>query len=422
MKENKFNKEGKNLRGVNKQIAKNIKVPNLQPPISKEIVAISKKIFHDDIQNISKQYGVEEIELTRIIEGIQWRCQYCENSLCQYFNINKTICTPYSPQCLFNDQYKKQLESVINIKKKLQLEEDRRPSKNNIISVPKSNIADIKRYASDYKLSEDIVAFILNKAKKKCMYRANDLCKHQNNIMCSPCRKTCMRYEMFKSLITAESQKQNMSKLTEIRKPQGQGHQQKSHPTKSEAVAVHEIGVKDFLVRSNVFKCMHNDHVIENVSAMISIDNDGKKKAQKISAGYCQKCKVYFIMESTYQRLKSNGLILCRITDEKSYKKSEYMNGAVLAHESILMQYGYNVSEIKGLSATKRQKILAVIIDNNVLSKSEIISYLDFFINQRSSRSNMERAISKWEADREFVENYRIGEYSQYGVNAIYRR
>ena len=421
MRENKFNKEGKNLRGANKQIAKNIKVLNLQPPISKEIVAISKKKFHDDIQNISKQYGLEECELTKIIEGIQWRCQYCENGLCQYFNTNKKICTPYSSQCLLNDHYKKQLESAINIKKKLQIEEDKKPSKN-IISVPKSNIADIKRYASDYKLSEDSVAFILNKAKKKCMYRSNDLCRHQKNAICLPCRKTCMRYEMFKSLITAESKKQNMRKLTTSRKPQVQDSQQKSRPTKSEATAVHEIGVKDFLVRSNVFKCMHNDHMIENVSAMISIDNDGKKKVQKISAGYCPKCKVYFIMESTYQRLKNNGLILCRITDEKSYKKSGYMNGAVLAHESILMQYGYNVSEIKGLSATKRQKILAVIIDNKVLSKSEIISYLDFFINQRSGRSNMERAISKWETDREFVENYRIGEYSQYGVNAIYRK
>lgn len=81
-----------------------------------------------------------------------------------------------------------------------------------------------------------------------------------------------MRYEMFKSLITAESKKQNMRKLTTSRKPQVQDPQQKSCPTKSETTAVHEIGVKDFLVRSNVFKCMHNDHVIENVSAMISID------------------------------------------------------------------------------------------------------------------------------------------------------
>lgn len=93
-----------------------------------------------------------------------------------------------------------------------------------------------------------------------------------------------------------------------------------------------------------------------------------------------------------------------------------------LAQESVLMQYGYTVSQTEGLSATSRQKILAVIIDNRIMTKSEIISYLDFFISQRSSRSNMEIAISKWEADREFVENYRLGEYTQFGVKAIHRK
>lgn len=183
-----------------------------------------------------------------------------------------------------------------------------------------------------------------------------------------------------------------------------------------------EIGLKDFVVRTNVFKCMHNKHKIDNIVAMINIDNDGKMEQIKISAGYCNECKVYFMLNSTYQALKNKGLILCRITDEKSYLKGNYANGIRLAKESILMQYGYNTSQTNGLSATGRQKILAVIIDNKIMSKSEIISYLDFFINQRSSQARMELAISKWETDREFVENYKIGQYTQFGVNAIYRR
>ena len=93
-----------------------------------------------------------------------------------------------------------------------------------------------------------------------------------------------------------------------------------------------------------------------------------------------------------------------------------------LAPESLLMQYGYNVSQAEDLTATRRQKILAVIIDNKILSKNEIINYLDFFIHQHGKRNNMERAISKWEDDREFVEEYKSGEYTKYGVNAIYRR
>ena len=116
------------------------------------------------------------------------------------------------------------------------------------------------------------------------------------------------------------------------------------------------------------------------------------------------------------------GVVLCRICDEKSFLKNSWINGMRLAQESILMQFGYTVSQEESLSASRRQKILAVMIDNKVLSKSEIISYLDFFINQRQYQSKFELAVSKWEMDRDFVQEYRTGEYTQFGVNAIYRK
>lgn len=186
---------------------------------------------------------------------------------------------------------------------------------------------------------------------------------------------------------------------------------------------IRQIGVLDLIVRCNIFKCMHEEHEIQNITAVVKVLlEDGREEYVQISAGYCQQCNVYFIMESTYQELKRKGIILCRVTDSKTYAKGGFMNGSKLAQESILMQYGYNVSQTVGLSARQRQKILAVMIDNKVLSKSEIISYLDFFIRQHGTRNNMGIAISKWEDDREFVEHYRSGEYTKFGVNAIYRR
>ncbi len=184
-----------------------------------------------------------------------------------------------------------------------------------------------------------------------------------------------------------------------------------------------QIGAQDFVVRRAVFKCMHAKHEVIDLTAAVKIVNDdGKGKLVKVAAGYCKKCKIYFIMESTYQKIRNMGIVVCRISDEKSYLKNPYINGMRLANESILMQFGYTVSQVEGLSSTKRQKILAVIIDNHILTKTEIISYLDFFINQRKYQSRFELAISKWEADREFVQEYRIGEFTQFGVNAIYRR
>ena len=79
------------------------------------------------------------------------------------------------------------------------------------------------------------------------------------------------------------------------------------------------------------------------------------------------------------------------------------------------------MSRAEGLSNKSRQKILGIIIDNKILSKSEIISYLDFFINQRLSLDNMKDAVAKWKEDRIFVENYKNDEYDQVRVNSIYR-
>lgn len=86
------------------------------------------------------------------------------------------------------------------------------------------------------------------------------------------------------------------------------------------------------------------------------------------------------------------------------------------------MQYGYNVSQQEGLTTTRRHKILAVLIDNHIMTKSEILSYLDFFINQRQSQHKYEKAIEKWNIDKEFVDEYKAGRYTTIGVSGIYRR
>ena len=181
------------------------------------------------------------------------------------------------------------------------------------------------------------------------------------------------------------------------------------------------IHVKDFVVRRNTFKCMHNDHTLKDIVGTVGvITQKGEVKQLKISAGYCPQCNIFFILESTYNYLKSKGTPLCRISSEKAYLKGiGTYNGMKLAQESILMQHGYNVSQEEALSPIRRQKILAVLIDNKVLTKNDVIGYLDFFISQKKSNPKFEKAISKWQDDREFVAEYKIGAYKQYSINGI---
>lgn len=184
------------------------------------------------------------------------------------------------------------------------------------------------------------------------------------------------------------------------------------------------IGVKDFVVRRTTFKCRHHDHKLQNIDAVNDIINrEGNVKQTTVPAGYCPNCNIFFIMESTYQQLKMRGTPVCRVSDEKAYlSNNSFANGMLLARESILMQYGYTVSQEEGLTSARRRKILAILIDNKILTKSDIISYLDFFINQRKYQYRYEKAIEKWENDREFVSEYKSGSYTQYGVGGIYRK
>ncbi len=191
-------------------------------------------------------------------------------------------------------------------------------------------------------------------------------------------------------------------------------------------IEIPNIGYKDFVLRRSTFSCWNKNHHAIDITATVYVMSRNPEKADKmavsVSAGYCSECNIYYIMESGYEKLKNLGIPMCRISDEKHYKKSQFGNGMKLSQESILMQYGYNVNQSEGLSERVRHKILASLIDNKVMTKSDIVSYLEFFISQRQSQPKYEVAISKWEEDKEFVNDYRIGDYNKLGIRGILRR
>lgn len=352
------------------------------------------------INDLIKEYGIKRQDIENYAGYYQNRCKYVNKNIAMSCRFQDRPCTVFFSDCPHNHQFIHMLKE--EKRKKLQFK-------------PES----ISVIARRYNTTENNVKCIAGIFKSKCSHYEKEKCSCEQMLLssCSLQNPDCIFHDEF-----LERMKKHSEKILRKQENQIVAKEPKKEITSKSEPSLPEIGLKDFVVRANVFKCMHNKHKIDNVVAMINIDDNGKRKQIKISAGYCSQCKIYFIMDSTYQNLKKKGMVLCRVTDEKNYMKGGYVNGIKLAQESLLMQYGYNVSQTEGLTATARQKILAVIIDNKIMSKSEIISYIDFFISQRSSNSRMEVAISKWEADREFVENYKIGQYTQYGVNAIYRR
>lgn len=351
------------------------------------------------VSDISKKYGMKEKDVRKGIDSYQNKCRYLSSIIAESCRFQNSACTVLSYNCPYNRQF---LELLKNKQRKLSQVESQQAS----------------ILAKKYNITEYSVKHIERILENECTnyIKGDCVCEQVSIKKCSPQNPNCVLHDEFIARIKEHAEK-ILRKRNNV-----QVRSAENKKVNENAQAVQKIGLKDFVVRGSVFKCMHKKHRIDNVDAIINIDDDGKKRQIKISAGYCSQCRIYFILDSTYQNLKRQGMLLCRVTDEKRYMKSESTSEMKLAQESLLMQYGYNVSKAEQLTSVARQKILAVIIDNKIMAKSEIISYLNFFVSQRNAIPNMEIAISKWESDREFVENYRIGEYSQFGVSAIYRR
>lgn len=187
------------------------------------------------------------------------------------------------------------------------------------------------------------------------------------------------------------------------------------------------IEAKDFVVRRNTFKCRYNNHSLQDVQAVFTtISRMGNVNNITIPAGYCPSCDMYFIMDSTYKTIRNSGVPICKTMDDKTYKSlSENQLFSRWSQESILMQFGYSVSQTDDLSSVQRQKILAAIVDNGVLSKSDVISYINNFIDLRKNQKNSDGsmryrvAIKRWTEDRDFITNYRTGTFKEVQIRRI---
>lgn len=174
-----------------------------------------------------------------------------------------------------------------------------------------------------------------------------------------------------------------------------------------------------------------NHHVQDIQAVVTTISRQGTVSRITLPAGYCPDCNTYFIMDSVYQRIKHSGVPICRTMDEKAYTSglsdaadadSPYDH---LAQESVLRQLGYTVNQAEDLPAVQRRNILAAIVDYEVLTKSEIISYLEYFINNSKNQRNKDGslrfavALSRWREDKDWISSYKTGSFKEVAIKRI---
>ena len=186
------------------------------------------------------------------------------------------------------------------------------------------------------------------------------------------------------------------------------------------------VSFEDFLVRTNVFRCNKN-HSIETINAIVNVlQSNGEISRVNITAGYCDECKVYFILEHDYLKLRKQGAVLCQqITYETYISRGDVlMSGLELKKESILHQCGYNVSATENLSREQRRGILRMVIDKGLYNVNGLCSHLDWLIdrNSRSTNKDMSSAISKWQDDRDYIASYKSDDVRSVWIKSIKRK
>lgn len=149
--------------------------------------------------------------------------------------------------------------------------------------------------------------------------------------------------------------------------------------------------------------CHYQKHPIVPATAILQNKYD---KEIQIDIEYCPKCKRYMINHTSFEHYRERyGILIGKLRMITS-------NGAGgefdMALESPLKLCGYNVSQTDGLSSATRQFILAKIIHDGIMSKLEVIHYLEHFINMNGSKKENSLAVEKWHEDLDFVHNYDI--------------
>lgn len=165
----------------------------------------------------------------------------------------------------------------------------------------------------------------------------------------------------------------------------------------------------------SISACKQKRHNVELVRGYVANPNG---KYPVINANYCRDCNQYFIDYKEYVHYRDlYGVIMGNFRDIGS--KRVETNFGDLAEQSILHLNSYNVGENEGLSASVRQKILAHLMDANILSKPEILSLLSFFVDLNAPKERMALAISKWDEDMKFVRNYQLDAQRPVAFNEI---
>ena len=169
------------------------------------------------------------------------------------------------------------------------------------------------------------------------------------------------------------------------------------------------------LIYSGTISCFKHKHPVIDVAARLPINNGNYIT---IHASYCTKCKVAFIHKAYFKQLRQKYRFIVADFVELSADGYTAIKQSSMAAESKLMLCGYNV-KADGLTDRERKQLLQEIMLYGILSKTQIINYLEHFLSFNGSQERMHYAVLNWEADLRFVRDFNLDHHPAISINRI---
>lgn len=161
--------------------------------------------------------------------------------------------------------------------------------------------------------------------------------------------------------------------------------------------------------------CHSRNHELTSATAIFTGRNDSEIR---LNVEYCQGCGKFYISYGSYERYRERySMLLGKIKMDVSSIAS--MRDIELSEFSPLRLCGYSVNQQDGYTRTEREYIISKVIEKRVLTKSEVIRYLEHFINMNGQKANNALALSKWKEDLDFTLKYKLSEQPEHRIRKI---
>ena len=155
-----------------------------------------------------------------------------------------------------------------------------------------------------------------------------------------------------------------------------------------------------YVYKGNI-RCHRYDHSIIQATAILHNKTDNEIE---LNVEYCTECKKFILEYTIFEQYRNRYGVL--VGNFRMVVNGEFDGEYDLAEESPLMLSGYNVSQRDGYTSQERHYILARIIHDGIMDKGDVIRYLSYFIRKNGAKRGNEVALSKWEEDLAFVQEY----------------